>query len=105
MLRSSKSVAAGRGPVCRARVRKAAADLQAALKPEQHAKMLELIEDGGIQRTSRPGVYAATSSDGSTVYVTDATAGTCTCKAGEAGRRCYHVAAAQLLTLAVRRAA
>jgi hypothetical protein len=72
------------------------------MKPEQHAKMAELIEDGGIIPTSRPGVYAAASSDGSTVYVTDVKAAGCTCKAGQNGRDCYHLAAALVLDAARR---
>ncbi len=98
--------AAPAGRICRARIRQAAAEAQAAMKPDQHAKAVELIEDGGIVRTSRHAVFAATASDGTTVYVTDVTYQTCTCKAGQLGRRCYHLAAAEILTAArARRAA
>jgi hypothetical protein len=97
-------VSTGYGPKCRAKVRQAVAVADA--KPEQRDKALELITDGGIVPTSRPGVFAAVSSDGTAVYVADATQGTCTCKAGQHGRLCYHLTAAQVLTAAgTRRAA
>lgn len=106
-LTSAKSIAAGYGPVCLARIRNAAATVELpGVKPAQHDKALELIADGGIVPTSRPGVFAAVSSDGTTTYLTDAGTGTCTCKAGQAGRYCYHLAAAAILTAAsTRRAA
>lgn len=98
--------AAPNGRVCAAKVRMIAAAVELPCKPEQHAKAVELIEDGGIVRTSRPGVFAVSSSDGSTVYVTDATTRTCSCKAGQNGRYCYHLGAAEILTAAsTRRAA
>ena len=104
-LTSATSVARGRGPVCTAKVRKAAATAELPCKPEQRAKAAELIEDGGIVPLSRPGVYAASSSDGTAVYVVDVNAGTCTCKAGQNGRYCYHLAAGQILTAATGRRA
>jgi len=107
--RSAEAAAAAQpsGRVCRAKARTLVAAVRDAMKPEQHAKMAELIEDGGIVPVSRPGVYAATSSDGSTVYVVDVNAATCTCKAGQNGRDCYHLHAAMVLNAAIpaRRAA
>ena len=107
--RSAEAAAAAQpsGRVCRAKARKLVATVRDAMKPEQHAKMAELIEDGGIVPVSRPGVYAAASSDGSTVYVADVNAATCTCKAGQNGRACYHLHAALVLNAAIpaRRAA
>jgi SWIM zinc finger len=98
--------AAPSGRICAARIRNVAAVVELPCKPEQHAKALELIEDGGIVRTSRPGVFAVSSSDGSTVYVTDANAGTCSCAGGQHGRYCYHLASAEILVVAsIRRAA
>lgn len=99
--------AAPAGRICRARIRQAAAGAQNAIKPDQYAKAIELIEDGGIVRTSRDGMFAATASDGTTVYVVDVTHQTCGCKAGQHGRYCYHLAAAQILTeaAAIRRRA
>jgi hypothetical protein len=92
------SVAVRRGSGCRAKVRKAAKTVDA--KPEQIAKAAELIDDGGIVPTSRPGVYAATSSDGTTIYVVNLPDQTCTCPAGQHGRYCYHLAAATILHIA-----
>lgn len=99
--------AAPAGRICRARARDAAAAAEGNVKPGQHAKAVELIEDGGIVRTSRPGVYAATSSDGTAIYVVDTSAGTCTCKAGQNDLFCYHLHAALILHAAIpaRRAA
>jgi SWIM zinc finger len=103
---AAATTAGPNGRVCAAKVRNAAAVVELPCKPEQHAKAVELIEDGGIVRTSRPGVFAASSSDGSTVYVTDTGAGTCSCKAGQNGRYCYHLGAAEILIVAsLRRAA
>jgi hypothetical protein len=90
------------GRICRTKIRRTVAIVADAMKPEQHAKMTELIEDGGIVPVSRPGVYAATSSDGSTVYVVNVNESTCTCKAGQNGRDCYHLAAALVLDAARR---
>lgn len=92
---------AGYGPVCKRRIRQAVTS--AVAKDEQLAKAVELIEDGGIVPVSRPGVFAAASSDGTTIYVVDVNAGTCTCPAGQHGRYCYHLAAAQILTAATLR--
>ena len=75
-----------------------------AFKPEQVDKASDLLEQGGIVPTSRPGLYAAVSADGTTTYLVDQTARSCTCKAGERGVACYHLAAA-LMVSAVRKAA
>lgn len=97
-LRSARSVARGRGRWCQAKVRTAAetTDLS-GFKAEQVDKARELIELGAIVATSRTNVFAAVSSDGTTYYVVDAAAQTCTCRAGERGLRCYHLAAALVL--------
>ncbi len=88
-LRSVKSLAASYGPVCRARIRAAAlaaavADFTAA----QVTKARELISDGGLVPTRRPGVFRAVSSDGTASYLTHSAA--CNCPAGLRGRSCYH---------------
>ncbi len=104
-LRAAASVAAGRGPQCRARVRRAAAVIDA--KPGQVTKALELIADGGIVPTSRRGVFRTVGSKGDVIYLTHSN--TCTCPSGL--RRltactCYHSVAARLLLAAdARRAA
>ena len=58
-------------------------------KPQAIDKARTLIEEGGILRTSRPGLFTAVSSDGSTTYLVHASG--CTCPAGQRGRyACYH---------------
>lgn len=65
-------------------------------KPAQVDKARELVEQGGILRTSRPGMYTAVSSDGAVTYLVHASA--CTCPAGQRGRHlCYHRASAVIL--------
>lgn len=99
-LRSAASVAKGYGPTCAAKIAQAAkvVDL-AAYKAAQIAKAAELIELRAIVRTA-PATFVAVSSDGTATYETDAVAQSCTCKAGERGIRCYHLAAAQILAAA-----
>ncbi|MFI6513614.1 helix-turn-helix domain-containing protein [Streptosporangium sp. NPDC050855] len=82
----------------------AAADLD-DFKPFQQAKAAEAIEQGAILPTSRPHLYRAVSSDGTTVYL--ASPDGCSCPAGVKSRRCYHVAAVRILLAArtARRAA
>lgn len=56
-----------------------------------------LIEDGGIVATAFPRVFLVVGSDGETLYRTHPDG--CTCPAGLHARRCYHMAAAALLTM------
>lgn len=73
-------------------------------KAEQIEKALEAIEQQAILPTSRPGMFTAVSSDGSTTYLTHACG--CGCRAGQRGIRCWHRAAVAILTAApARRAA
>ncbi|MGP3914335.1 helix-turn-helix domain-containing protein [Nonomuraea sp. 10N515B] len=72
-------------------------------KPHQVTSARDAIEQGAILPTSRPGMYTAVSSDGTTTYLTHAAG--CTCRAGQLGRRCWHRAAVAILTAAVQRAA
>lgn len=105
-LRSAKSIAAGRGPRCQAKVAAAANVVDLTdYKPAQADKARELIEQGAILPTRRPGIYLTVASDGTTTYLTHSAQ--CTCKAGRWQRRCYHTAAARILTAATpaRRAA
>lgn len=98
-LTSTQSIARGYGKGCATKVRKAqqAADLT-AYKPAQVAAAIELIEDAAIIPI-RAGIYRSVSTDGTELYLTAAT-GHCNCPAGLRGTRCYHVAAAQILTIA-----
>jgi hypothetical protein len=95
-LRAASSVAAKYGPVCRARIRLAA--INEAVKgfaSAQVDKARELISDGGLIPTSRPGVFRAVSSRGDGTYLTHSAA--CNCPGGLRGRLCYHLAAARII--------
>lgn len=64
------------------------------------AKAISLVQRGGV--VERPGrrVFEAEGSNGATHIVVlgvGRRGASCTCAAGQAGRRCYHVAAARLL--------
>jgi hypothetical protein len=102
-LRSLASRLAEIGPRCAA-----IEAATAGLKPEQTAKALELISDGGIVPV-RKGVYRVTSTDGESVYLTSVS-GNCSCAYGlrrvsGAAKTCYHVASARLTARpAIRRA-
>jgi hypothetical protein len=95
-LRTAKSIAAGYGAGCRARIRAAAklADL-AAWTARQIEQARELIEDGGIVPSARPGVFRTVSTDGGAVYLTSARWCGCPAKA-----ECYHRAGAVLVLAA-----
>ena len=105
-LTAAASIAAGRGRTCRAKVRRAAevTDLS-AFHPWQVDKAREAIELLAIVPSSRPGLYAAVSGDGVTVYLVDADERSCTCKAGANGHSCYHLAGALILSAAASRRA
>jgi Family of unknown function (DUF6011) len=103
-LTNPKSRRDGYGRTCKRRIREAAmAEAVAGFKPEQATKAIELIADGGLIATGRPGVYQATSSDGTTVYL--CTAQVCGCPAGRNDRLCYHVAAVRIMAAVVTPAA
>jgi len=94
LLRSTKSVAAGLGPVCAAKIAEAAIIAARTDPTTQVDKAVELIEDGAIVPVT-PTVYLAVSTDGSVNYEVNALAGSCSCKAGQYGRRCFHLLAAE----------
>lgn len=98
VLRSAESIARGRGRHCeRLHRREEAAKLVLAnYSAAQVAKVQELLEDGGVARTGRH-TFEVVASDGVRRYEVNATTASCTCKAAENGRNCYHLAAAQLL--------
>lgn len=98
VLTTWRSVSAGYGRTCKARVRDSAqaADL-ATFHGWQVEKAREAIEQLAVVPSSRPGLYAAVSGDGSTVYVVDVLEPSCTCKAAANGRACYHLASARIL--------
>jgi hypothetical protein len=103
-LTSATSVSRGYGRTCRAKVREAAKVVDLTeYKAFQVAKAEELIEQGGIVPTSRPALFLAVSSDGTARYMVDATEHSCSCPAGDKGRHCYHLLAADVLTAAAPR--
>jgi Family of unknown function (DUF6011) len=66
-LTAASSVTPGRGPVCSAKVRKAAQTIDlTGFHRLQVDKARELIEQQAIIPSSRPGMYAAVSGDGPT---------------------------------------
>ena len=98
-LRAARSVAAGYGPGCRARIRAAAlADAVKGYTAAQVDKARELIADGGMVPTGFARVWRTVSSDGSSYYLSAPE--TCNCAGGRHGRRCYHSAAAAILAAA-----
>jgi hypothetical protein len=94
LLTSARSVARGYGDHCWRLERRERAAAAAGFKRHQVASALELIEDGAILPL-RPGLYVVVSTDGSEFY--EATPHSCACKAFEAGRLCYHRAAALMV--------
>ena len=96
-LRSADSIARGYGRHCHRlhRQEEAAKLLLASYSPVQVEKVKELLRDGGIARVDRT-TFLAVASDGVRRYEVSTAHASCTCKAGQHGRACYHLAAAQL---------
>jgi hypothetical protein len=95
VLRSAASIELGLGPTCHKKViAEARAKAAASAKPEQFAKAVELIRDGGVVPL-RPRVWRTVASKGTGTYLTAAT--NCNCPAGLRGRACYQQTAVQLL--------
>lgn len=95
-LTAEDSIAVGLGAGCRRRV---LAEALAHWKSQQVDKAREAVELGAVVPLNRDGAYAVASSDGSQFYIADAVRFTCTCRAAECGRLCYHVAAALIARL------
>ena len=99
-LRSASSIAAAYGPVCRARIRLAAiTEAVRGFAQAQVDKARELIADGGLVPTGRPGVFRAVSSKGDGTYLVSAK-GLCNCPGSlraATAFRCYHTLAAKLV--------
>jgi hypothetical protein len=97
---SARSVSAKYGPVCKAKIRLAV--LNEAIRgfaTAQVDKARELIADGGLIPTGRPGVFRAVSSNGVDTYLTSAK-GPCGCAHGLrtiTAKFCYHVLGARIL--------
>lgn len=91
-LRAAASIAKGMGKGCAAKIRKAAADLN-AYKTHQVESARELIEDQGIAHI-RNGIFATVSTDGERIH--RSTTDHCTCHAGLKNRTCFHTAAVRM---------
>jgi hypothetical protein len=99
VLRAAKSIAAGRGPRCAAKVREAAKAAATVFKPAQVAKAEELIADGGIVAIRGRRVFRVVSTKGDATYLTAPQA--CNCAAGlKSQHACYHRVAATILAAA-----
>jgi uncharacterized protein DUF6011 len=99
-LTARKSVDRGYGDVCYRRICEAAErEILAGVKPEQAAKVRQLIADGGIIPARRPGVYQAVAEDGERLRLTHSHG--CNCESGLRRRpvTCYHTLAARVLEL------
>lgn len=99
-LTSSKSIADQMGRTCKAKVKAAANVIDLTEFKDQRAakaKAIELIEQAGIVRASRPGLYLAVSSDGSNTYLIDTVERSCSCKGHLRTGHCYHMVAAHLI--------
>jgi hypothetical protein len=87
------------GRICAMRVRIAAiTEAVRGFATAQVEKARELISDGGIIPTKRPGVFRAVSSKGDETYLVHSAV--CNCPAGLRSVRCYHRAAAAVLLAA-----
>jgi hypothetical protein len=97
-LSDPKSIARKTGRTCEAKLQAAFALIGETFSARQIEAAIELIADGGVVVGPR-GACLAVSSRGDEVYAVNPAAGTCTCKAGQHGRLCYHIAAALALTV------
>lgn len=61
-------------------------------QPAQLRKAIALVKTGSIRESG--GDYLVRSSDGDHAYLVSAYRQTCTCRAGQLGRRCFHLCAA-----------
>lgn len=84
----------GYGRGCAAKI---ADEVAANTTPAQASEALDLIQDEAIVRVAGS-VFLAVSADGRVLYEVCPVTGTCTCKAGQYGRRCYHLVAAEAVS-------
>lgn len=96
-LRAADSIARQMGRTCarKARQEAAARVVLASYTPVQVEKVTELLRDGGLARVDRT-TFLAVASNGIDRYEVSTAHASCSCKAGQHGRACYHLAAAQL---------
>jgi len=97
-LTSRKSIADGFGRECGRKVRASLVAVEQNYSRMQIVKALDLIAARRIERDHAATVglfYVVCGSNASKYY---ATPRGCTCKAAEHGRRCYHLAAVEMLS-------
>lgn len=94
VLTDAKSIAAGYGRTCRARIAAKAKAAALTEQPDQVVKAVQLIEDRGIVRVTGA-LFHAVSSNGTVLYEVTPVIGRCSCRAGQYGLRCYHLTAAE----------
>lgn len=96
-LRAADSIARGYGRHCLRlhRQEEAAKRVLASYSATQVEKVTELLRDGGIARVDRT-TFLAVASNGIDRYEVSTAHASCSCRAGQNGRQCYHLAAAQL---------
>jgi hypothetical protein len=99
VLKSAESVARGTGRTCERKVKAVLAYIGASFTARQIEAATEVIADGGLVVGPANWTCLVVSSDGRTTYVVDTATATCTCKAGQYGRPCYHLAAALAVTI------
>jgi hypothetical protein len=97
VLTDAKSVAAGYGRTCRARIAAAANAAALTEQPVQVAKAVELVEDHGIVRVTGA-LFHAVASNGTVLYEVTPVIGRCSCRAGQYGLRCYHLIAGEWIS-------
>lgn len=96
LLSDPKAVARRMGRTC---ARKVAEATKAAAQTEPAERVdaaTEAIEDGAVIHQTRD-LWLVVSSKGDAVYTADLGTDGCTCEAGQHGRRCWHLLAAELV--------
>jgi hypothetical protein len=92
-IRSAEALATGYGAGCRAKIRRAAKSAGLSAWTDRQAEdARELIDDGGVVPTAKPGVFRTVSTRGDAVYLTSAS--WCACPAK---KECYHRAAVEIV--------
>jgi hypothetical protein len=96
LLTDPRRAAAGYGRTCATKIAQAAKAAALTEQPAQVEKAVQLVTDGGLVRVIGA-LFHAVSSDGSVRYEVTPVTGRCSCRAGQYGRRCYHLIAAELI--------
>lgn len=86
----------GYGRGCAHKIEQAAKAAATVLGAARVEKATDAIETGAVAQAA-PNRFQVVSSDGTQTYDVDLAAGTCTCRAGQFGRHCYHLTSAVLL--------